>query len=36
MIFFLFLTETIRCDPSSELSQRDSSDEGSQYVLMQN
>ena len=26
--FFLFLIETVCCDPSSELSQRDSSDEG--------
>ena len=29
---FLFLMETIRCDPSSEPSQRDSSDEGSQHI----
>ena len=30
IIFFLFLMETICCDPSSELSRRDSSKEGSQ------
>ena len=28
MIIFLFLFETICCDPSSELSRRDGSDEG--------
>ena len=34
--FFLFLTETIYCDPSSEPSLQDSSDEESQHVLLQN
>ena len=36
--FFLFLTETICCDPTSEQSHCDGSDEGSQfmYVFMQN
>ena len=34
--FFLFLTETIRCDPSSESSRRNDSDEGSQLVFIQN
>ena len=33
MIFFLFLIETICCDPSSEPSRRDSSDEGSQPMV---
>ena len=32
-LFLLFLTETICCDPSSELSQRDSSDDGSQHMF---
>ena len=32
--FFLFLTETICCDPSSELSRRDGSDEGSQHMFV--
>ena len=33
-IFCLFiLLETIFCDPSSELSHRDSSDEGSQHMV---
>ena len=37
MIIFLFLIETIWCDPSSELSCRDGSDEESQYMFfMQN
>ena len=31
--FFLFLIETICCDPSSELSSRDGSDEGSQHMF---
>ena len=33
-IIFSFLTKTICCDPSSEPSQRDSSDEGSQYMFL--
>ena len=32
-LFFLFLTETICCDPSSEPSHRDGSDEGSQPMF---
>ena len=31
---FLFLIETIRCDPSSEPSRQDGSDEGSKHVFM--
>ena len=31
---FLFLIETICCDPSSELSCRNSSDEGSQHMFI--
>ena len=30
---FLFLIETICCDPSSEPSHRDGSDEGSQHMF---
>ena len=33
IIFFLFLIETIYCDPSSEPSGRDGSDEGSQHMF---
>ena len=33
-LFFLFLIETICCDPSSELSRRDGSDEGSQHMVL--
>ena len=33
MIVFLFLIETICCDPSSEPSRRDGSDEGSQHMF---
>ena len=33
MIFFLFLTETIYCDPSSESSHRDGLNEGSQHMF---
>ena len=32
--FFLFLIETIVCDPSSEPSRRDGSDEGSQHRFL--
>ena len=32
--FFLFLIETISCDPSSEPSRRDGSDEGSQPMFL--
>ena len=32
--FFLFLIETICCDPSSEPSHRDSSDEESQHMFI--
>ena len=32
--FFLFLIKTICCDPSSELSCRDGSDEGSQHTFL--
>ena len=32
--FSLFLIETIYCDPSSELSHQDSSDEGSQLMFL--
>ena len=31
--FFLFLIETIQCDPSYKLSSRDGSDEGSQCMF---
>ena len=31
--FFLFLIETIYCDPSSEVSRQEGSDEGSQHML---
>ena len=34
MIIFLFLIETICCDPSSEPSRRDGSDEGSQHMFL--
>ena len=33
MILFLFLIETIGCDPSSEPSHQDGSDEGSQHMF---
>ena len=32
--FFLILYKNLCCDPSSELSQRDSSDEGSQHMVL--
>ena len=32
--FFLFLIETICCDPSSEPSRQDGSDEGSQHMVL--
>ena len=32
--FFLFLTETIQCDPSSESSRRDGSNEGLQRIFL--
>ena len=32
--FFLFLSETMCCDPSSELSCQDASDEGSQHMCL--
>ena len=32
--FFLFLIETLHCDPSSEPSRRDGSDEGSQCIFV--
>ena len=32
--FFLFLIGTMYCDPSSELSCRDGSDEGSHYMFL--
>ena len=32
--FFSFLNETICCDPSSEPSQRDGSDDGSQLMVL--
>ena len=32
--FFLFLIENICCDPSSEPSRRDGSDEGSQLMFL--
>ena len=32
--FFLFLIETICCDPSSEPSHQDGSNEGSQYTVL--
>ena len=31
--FCLFCTSNLRCDPSSEPSQRDGSDEGSQHMV---
>ena len=31
---FLFVIETICCDPSSELSRQDGSDEGSQHICL--
>ena len=34
MIILLFLIETICCDPSSEVSHRDGSDEGSQHMFL--
>ena len=34
MIIFLFIMETICCDPSSELSRRDGSDDGSQHMVL--
>ena len=34
MIFLLFLFETICCDPSSEPSREDGSDEGSQHMVL--
>ena len=34
IIFFLFLIETICCDPSSEPSRADGSDEGSQHLVL--
>ena len=34
MIFLLFLIETICCDPSSEPSRQDGSDEGSQHMFL--
>ena len=34
MIIFLFLIETICCEPSSEPSHRDGSDEGSQHMVL--
>ena len=34
IFFFLFLTETICCDPSSEPSRRDGSDEESQHMCL--
>ena len=34
MIFFLFLIETISCDPSSEPSRQDDSDEGWQHMFL--
>ena len=33
-LFFLFLTETIHCDPSTEPSCQDGSDEGSQHRFL--
>ena len=32
--FFLFLIETVCCDPSSEPSHQNSSDEGSQHIML--
>ena len=32
--FFLFFIKTICCDPSSEPSHRDGSDEGSQHIFL--
>ena len=34
VMFELFLIETICCDPSSESSHRDSSDEGTQHMVL--
>ena len=34
MIIFIFLIKTICCDPSSEPSHRDGSDEGSQHMFL--
>ena len=34
LLFFLFLTEIICCDPSYEPSRRDGSDEGSQHMFL--
>ena len=34
MVIFLFLIETICCDPSSEPSQRDGSYEGSEHIFL--
>ena len=34
IIFSLFLIETICCDPSSEPSRQDGSDEGSQHTFL--
>ena len=34
MIIFLFLIEIIYCDPSSEPSRRDGSDEGLQHMFL--
>ena len=34
MIIFLFLINTICCDPSTELSCRDGSDKGSQHMVL--
>ena len=34
MIIFLILIETICCDPSSEPSHADGSDEGSQHIFL--
>ena len=33
-LFFIFLIKTICCDPSSEPSFQDGSDEGSQYMFL--
>ena len=35
MIIFLFLIKTVCCDPSSESSRRDGSDEASQHAFKQ-
>ena len=34
MIIFIFLIENISCDPLSELSRQDGSDEGSQHMVL--